>query len=210
MKKPIIIVVIIISLVYSHSNAQEFSLGVSAGAILTKPWIANDQGFELYSYMLSYSVNTYIGYKTSGWIGFSAEPGYIRKGGAAGSTGLNGSKYVFNYINMPLLVDFYVVNKLSLSIGLEPALLLSAKYIYDGGKIDAFWDYEDFELSGLIGMIYRPLDFLDIGFRYSIGITYLSEIEYTTIGGDPAGNSKTFNQYFQLFLRYRFLTREKK
>ena len=51
MKKPIIIVVIIISLVYSHSNAQEFSLGVSAGAILTKPWIANDQGFELYSYI---------------------------------------------------------------------------------------------------------------------------------------------------------------
>jgi len=209
MKKALALYVIGILLTFSVSDAQEFSLGISAGAILTKPWVANDQGIELYSYMLSYSVNTCIKYKTSGWIGFSAEPGYLRKGGAAEITGSDG-KYIFNYINMPLLIDFYVVKKLSLSIGLEPALLLSAKYIYDGDKTDAYGDYEDFELSGRLGMTYRPLDFMDIGFRYSIGITYISEIVFTTPGGAPAGTGKTFNQYFQLFLRYRFLNRNMK
>lgn len=206
MNKLISIAAIFIIFSISIGFSQELSLGLSAGAVLSKPRITNDMDIFGYDYMFGYSLNSFLAYKTKSIVGFSVEPGYIRKGGKSDQYSSIVDKLAFNYINIPVMIDFYVVKELSLSVGVEPAFLIRAKLFTDDGNFDNTDLYEKFETSALAGFAYSPVKFLDIGFRYSHAFMYVSILEFTTEDGDPTGSSKTYNQYFQLFLRWRFIS----
>jgi hypothetical protein len=117
--------------------------------------------------------------------------------------------YLF-YFQLPLLVDFYLTDKLFLSVGSEFAYLVSAKGKDDDEKVD-FYDYYDkkFEVSGMVAINYTILPKVDIALRYSHGFTKTTDIDFTDNHGVPIGGIKEYNQYLQLMVRARmFSTRQ--
>lgn len=156
---------------------------------------------------LRFSVNAYFGYKTKGFIGLSAEPGYIKKG-------FYGWSYNFstnlNYFNVPLVVDLYVHKKLSFLVGLEPVILMKVSS-FSRDTISHRTDlFDKSELSLLTGINYSPCKLFDIGFRYSFAITPNRVLRFVDADGNLIDKMKIYNQYCQLFVRFRFKRKEKK
>ena len=94
-------------------QSQEIKFGALAGIGITKAHITNKPEIAAESLVLhpliSYSFNLYIGYKSAGIIGFSAEPGYIQKGGTwpyNKDTKDDDVKMKSMYLQLPLLSIF--------------------------------------------------------------------------------------------------------
>jgi hypothetical protein len=158
--------------------------------------------------MLSYSINAFVGYRSSSFWGVSVLPGYIQKGsssesGFAGETTRGRSQ--LHYINLPILVDLHFFNKFCFSIGPEFGYLLKANGKGDGFNNDISWQYDNkFELAIQGALTYNVWGGFDIGANYSHGLTNISSINYTDNNGDPLGTMKTYNQYGQLFVRFKY------
>ena len=79
---------ILIFLVLANiANAQNFNIGLLAGLDAANSWYYNKpkdvskENIRIFYTLFSYNANFYFGYKSSGFIGLSTEPGYIIKGG---------------------------------------------------------------------------------------------------------------------------------
>ena len=120
------------------------------------------------------------------------------------------SQLRLNYIQLPLLAEFYITKKLFLSVGPEFAYLMSAKVNNDGNKTDVSNGYNPkFEISGMAAINYAIFPRVDIALRYSHGFTTTSEISFTDIHGQPCGEAKEKNQYLQLMVRARIFNIKK-
>jgi hypothetical protein len=186
--------------------SQNFRFGFLAGMDITKSFLTNlpdNLAKSANEPMLSYNLNGYIGYKTAGFFGVSIEPGFIQKGYIQVFQE-NNVRFQLNYLQMPVFADIYFTDRLFLSVGPEIAYLLNArlKTISDKGDITGLYE-KRFELSGIVGINYNIVKKFDTGLRYSRGFTYTSEINFTDANGHFITNSKEFNQYLQLIVRYR-------
>lgn len=204
--KKIKLLFVLILLSGINLKAQEFKFGFQAGLVLTKSQLKNTpEPIDPFRSMISFSANGYLGYKSSQIWGISLEPGFIQKGGIQGRDIHNENiKIKLAYIQVPVLVDIYLSDKIFFSIGPEFAYLISAKakskaYSND---ISGFYD-KKFEISGLMGLNYTIIDKVDIGIRYNHGLIYTQKIIMTDSMGLPLGEIKEYNQYFQLFIRFR-------
>ena len=85
----------------------------------------------------------------------------------------DGGKLMANYVAVPIMVQFYVIEGLSIEMGPQVGILTSAKVKYDkGGSLDMKDSLEPIEAALNIGVAYElstaPLGFF---FRSSIGMT---------------------------------------
>ncbi|MCK5774537.1 MAG: PorT family protein [Bacteroidales bacterium] len=204
MKKKILfwITIILLNLVHSPVSSQEHRFGLLLGIDAVGVLHVKERAFyfeQPQNYlMLSYNINGSYSFKGKGKIGFSVEPGYIRKGAAFRDNAYTlymeedgKTKYRHHYLNMPILFDWYISKKLSLSIGPELGYLLSVT-IKENNKVEKHEPYgERFQLSALIGINYEIMRYLDIGFRYNHELPFYKDSFYL------------FNQYFQLYLRFK-------
>ena len=192
-------------------KAQDIKFGVLAGLDVAKahmtniPDIAKDA--TAYYPMISFNINGYAGYKSAGFWGLSVEPGFIQKGGVVQydkDSQDDDVRFQLFYAQLPILADFYITDKFFASIGPEFAYLINAKAKSKDHSND-IWSFYDnyFEISGLIGLNYNIIEKVDIGLRYSHGITYTRKITWTDENGKPLGESKEYNQYFQLIVRFK-------
>ncbi|CAN5588446.1 hypothetical protein BH23THE1_BH23THE1_35750 [soil metagenome] len=62
---------------------------------------------------------------------------------------------------------------------------------------------QNFELSGLLGINYIIFDHVDIGIRYSRGITHTMRVELQDSEGYKHSISKVYNHYIQFLVRYK-------
>ncbi|MDD2632634.1 MAG: porin family protein [Bacteroidales bacterium] len=193
-------------------QAQEFNFGLSAGVDVTNVRLSNSCTYYSVQYdpMIAFNLNAFAAYRSAGFWGITAEPGFIRKG-AVMSVAYNLEKHEthlrLNYIQLPVLADFYITKKLSLSVGPEFAYLLSAKVHYDGNNTDISDGYDPkFEVSGMAAINYTILPRIDIALRYSHGFTTISEMEFTNEMGEPTGEAKEKSQYLQLMVRARIFS----
>lgn len=187
--------------------SQDFKFGFLGGMDIAKSYLTdlpdNSAASEYYP-MISYNLNGYIAYKTAGIFGISAEPGFIQKGFIQKYEGSN-LRFQLNYLQIPVFADIHITNKIFLSVGPEFAYLLNAKIkpVNDkGDKIDLY-DKRKFEISAIAGLNYEITNKFDAGLRYSRGLTYTVELNYTDANGHLVANPKEFNQYFQLIVRYK-------
>jgi hypothetical protein len=204
MRKILTLSILVVFALFSGINikAQGFKYGIEAGFDF-----ANIQfkGFNEKDYILmpSYNFNLFAGYQFNKLIGFTIEPGFMQKGGLVKSW--NGNFRVQkNYIQFPLLVDFYITKRLYLSTGPEFAFLMSAQ-IWSSNWSGSIYDQHDtkFEFSGLIGINYNIYKSFDIAFRYNHGISNFKRIYMDAHDGSYMGESREYNQYFQLLVRYK-------
>ena len=190
--------------------AQELQFGGLTGISASKAFSKNSSP-EIYETddinpRVSFNVNAFVAYKTSERWGVSVEPGFIQKGFSlpveTGTT-QGDAKIRLNYIQLPVLAEFYATQKLYFSVGPEFAYLLNARYkMQEKTDITDIYDNR-FEVSGLAGVNYNIYQNFDIGLRYSRGLTKTTGIIFTNSAGEYAGESKEFNQYLQFIVKFK-------
>lgn len=191
-------------------KAQNLEYGLKTGFGIASTHITNlpesENQSDIFSPILSYSINGTINYSNNGMLGITAEPGIVQKGWLSFKGNPVENKTIFHYLQLPVLCDFHVSDKLFFSIGPELNCLLSAKNKSDYGTEKITELNRKFELSGLIGCAYKIQNNLDIGLRYSHGLTQTSEKVFWVMdesGQDPV-RMKNYNQYLQMFIKVNF------
>lgn len=89
-------------------------------------------------------------YTSTHWLSISAGLMYCQQGWESKNSGVTATQKL-DYINIPVLVNFYVAKGFALKIGLQPGFLVNAKAESVDNK-DAF---ESFNLSMPIGLSYE-------------------------------------------------------
>jgi len=97
-------------------------------------------------------------------------------------------KLKMNYLNIPILGNYYVWQGLAIKAGIQPGILLSAK----AGDYDIKSDCKSLDFSIPVGVSYEINKFV-VDARYNIGLTGIVD------GGDSAKNS-----VFQITVGYKF------
>lgn len=85
------------------------------------------------------------------------------------------SKYRLNYLVLPFLFQYMLAANLYLGAGLQPGILLSAKYKLDDQSIDAKDNLKTFDLGIPVQLSYDLNKSLSLGLNVTPGITKINE-----------------------------------
>lgn len=205
-------VIIFMNLILSsNADAQDFKFGLVSGLDISNSRVTynpNIEGFSRnYDPITSFNANGYIGYKNSRNWGISAEPGFIQKGRLMqkdNGVRMEDIKFKLNYIQLPILMDIYLSEKIFFSIGPEFAYMINAKLKSKESSNDMTYFYDNrYEISGMVGVNYNISKNFDFGLRYNHGLTCIKKTNYTFLGIYQQVEMKEYNQYFQFILRFK-------
>ena len=120
---------------------------------------------------------------------------YVNSGTPVGYKGL---KYNMDYLNIPIVANYYLAPGFAIKAGIQPGFLMSAKEKADGvNSADVDVDFKDacekFDLSIPLGLSYQFSDFV-IDARYNLGLTKVNK----------DGDSSSKNGVIQITLGYKF------
>lgn len=183
--KPLLFAVIVLT--HFSVCAQNSYIGIKTGFALPEMKGEHENSLQMESFNSStfgLVISTELGQLP---LGLSFEPGFVLKGA---NTSSDTSTYRFQYLHMPVLLDYYPIQIVKLSAGLEPALLLKAKDTYPEIDTDLIETYNRFELSATFGLGISILYFLDLNFRYSLGLNQIS-------GYDPILKMKNISSNYK-------------
>lgn len=190
-------------------NAQDLELGFKTGIGLANIHITNfpdsENNSDLFSPTPSYSLNGTLNYKSKGIWGLSFEPGFIKKGWISNEGNNNENKIQLQYLQLLILSDVYLSDKLYFSIGPEMNYLINAKNKSNSGTERITDLNRKFELSGVIGGTYKIFNNLDIGIRYSHGLIQISDKVFWAMDEyhEYPMELKDYNQYFQFIIKLK-------
>ncbi len=225
----------LIFLSFTTIEAQGLSYGVIIGtdvSLMKMRNVPKDIEYtSMYAPILGFNVNGFISYKSKSFWGISLEPGFIRKGGVQLFDYMNSHNMAihykvrneFNSLELPVLFDIYLNEKLYMSAGFEFEYRLSEKAIMTD---QVTWNDQSFfvakvlenhvladdilpddnnrlSYSGLVGLHYNINRKFDLGLRYGIGLKELIHVSWLDHYGDSFGESNVFNNYLQLILKIR-------
>lgn len=217
MKIPNSLLTVIIILIFpSLLTAQRFHIGIQSGLNLSNLHVVKKEDFtdqkRVYYPLLLPNANAYLGYKSESFLGFSFEPGFIQKGGLQKDITIISEgviyqpqdlRYISNFVQLPILADFYFTDRLSISIGPEFSILLSSKVKGEYSTFNTYDKHDKLEVSGILGINYSLVKFIDIGFRYNHGINSPSYLMWIDDLGNIIDFSKQYYQYIQFTLRFK-------
>jgi hypothetical protein len=218
-----IVTLIVTFLILTSSSviqAQKFKVGLQTGLDISNIHVANKSDFtdekRVYSPLALFNVDAYLGFKSNSFWGLSIEPGFIRRGGQRRDIVLQTGdilyahqdvRYISNFIQLPLLVDFYITDNLFVSIGPEFDLFLSSKEESQDLSFDTSDAHDKLDFSGGASISYSISKNFDIRLLYNHSITSSSFVDWTDESGSLVGSSKQYYQYFQLALRFKISMR---
>lgn len=104
-------------------------------------------------------------------------------------------KYKIDYLNIPILANFYLVKGLAIKAGIQPGVNLSGKIDAGKAKVDFDDAVKSFDLSIPVGLSYEFFNVV-IDARYNFGVTKIFNLDKVDL------DSK--NLAFQLTLGYKF------
>lgn len=131
----------------------------------------------------------------SGGVLFSQEGASLGLNLDNGST-LEGNKLDMNYLNIPILLNYYFYKGLAFKIGAQPGYAIISKYwISSDPKAAADASFKKFDLAGVAGISWE-INHLVFDLRYNIGaLDYCNkETLYSTFN----------NSYVSFTVGYRF------
>lgn len=199
--KIVLLTLTVFVLTQLNARAQKINYGIVAGVDMANLNITGIETKNPIKWTPTFNVNAHVGYRSNTFWGLSVEPGFIVKGGATEDPEI---KMKLNYLQMPLLVDFYLNERVSVSCGPELAYLLSATQELNGKSYDfEDWYNKKFEFSGVVGLNYKITRNFDLGLRFNLGLTQISEAKYFDENGIRFSNAKEYNQYLQCFVRFK-------
>lgn len=190
--------------------AQDLSYGVKAGINISN--FLSDDNSDEYDSKAGINIGAFLEIPVSEKLSVQPELVYSGQGSQETlyidveedgviSTYYRKYKYTFDYLNIPVLVKYYVIDGLSIQAGPQLGVLLSAK-----GKIEAHhFVNEEVEID--ISSLAEPIDFsFDFGIGYEFGDHFLIDARYnvglTNVVDSNDGTLK--NSVFQFSVGYKF------
>lgn len=137
-----------------------------------------------------------VEYQATNLIGVAAGVNYSMQGAKIKNSDDN---LKLEYVNIPIVANFYVAPNFALKLGLQPAFKTSAKV----GDTDVKDAYKSFDLSIPVGASYEIENFV-IDARYNIGVTKVNEHIEALGGAIKVGDFSQRNSVIQLTVGYRF------
>lgn len=189
--KKFAIALVALMAVSTASYAQDFGFGVKAGLN-----VSNISNSDLNA-KTGLTAGVFADYHCNDWFGLSADLLFSREGGRHKA---NGVTHIVksNYLNLPIMAKFYVLDKLAVNVGVQPGLMLSAKAKAKANGNDATNSISDnfksFDLAFPMGVSYDLNDHFVLDARYNLGATKIYK----------HGDSDSKNNTFAFTVGYRF------
>lgn len=207
--KPVLVVVL--AFISTSTFAQvRFDLGLKGGLNFANV-SASSSIAKNYDGRTGYHLGAYAMLKITK---FAIQPEIIfsRQGQTFSTPALNNLDASFDYINIPIMIKFYLVAGLNIQAGPQFGFLSSAKgdvvdaanAVTKGQDLTGFVKESDVSLGVGAGWDF-PFG-LNITARYNIGLSDVNKFtNSSTIPGNSLGNSEAKNQVFQFSLGYRLI-----
>ena len=183
-------------------QAQKFKYGVQLGVDIANTTLKINSlgGSESTNLITTFNLNGIIEYNLTNKIGISIEPGFMQKGKSLKV--ILGYRNYNNYIQMPILANIHISNKLYISCGPEISYLLNADIKPKDKPYDTGSQYDTpLELSGILGINYNIYKNLFLCLRYNRSLTHISKNLYGYEDSITYGYGYEYNQYLQLLLK---------
>ena len=184
--------------VSARDNETGFSFGPKVGLNISTLRFSGENIDIASKAKAGLTVGAFAEYRFNQLISASADILYSRQGGSDKYDGVK-EKYRVNYLDIPILANFYVYKGLAVKAGIQPGFRLNAKYVEkDGAKYktkmtDAF---KTMDVAIPIGLSYS-FDFgLIVDARYNISLNNISKVS--------VGDMKCHNGVFVLSAGWRF------
>ncbi len=185
MKKSIFFGMAIVLMMSFTASAQHVNLGVKVGANLYN--IQNSNGFKN-DFLPGIHLGLIGHIHLSDHFGLQPELLFSGQGAKEGSNKIN-----LNYVNIPVLLQYFFANGLRLQAGPQLGVLVSAKSSLTNGSIKDNFKSIDVGLSAGASYIHVPSGF-GVDLRYNHGLTNINESDLVT----------STNRGFQLGVFYLF------
>lgn len=203
---------------FGTMNAQEINFGVKAGYSLSSIK-AEGAGAPEYDSKSSFYIGGLVKYKLTDKVDLQGELLYSETGGKyseSSSETMGGTTYSlkmesdlkFGNLMLPVSVKYYLAENISLSGGLNFALILTAKAILSteisgGGMSEKRTETEDIKedikslnFAPFVGAEYQLPNGIFFDARYNLGLTNLVK--------DPEGDESARNSFLQIGIGYKF------
>ena len=131
-----------------------------------------------------------FGYNLSEQFGLTAGLLYTMEGAKV----KDAESYKMDYLNIPILANYYIAPGFAIKAGVQPGFLMSAKY--DGVDVKDF--YKSFDIAIPIGLSYE-FDSFVIDARYNLGVGNIVDKDLSKYAGD----AKAHNSVIMLTLGYK-------
>lgn len=160
----LLLTILLISIGYTNSNAQNVKIGVKAGLNY-----ANFTGSEIQTDAIT-SYHAGIVAEISVLDSFSIQPELLYSTqGASYENAIDEYKNELGYISLPVLLKIYLSDSFSLDVGPQASFLLNKK---DEFNLN---DYNTFDFSANAGLSLKITKSLFAQARYSLGLTEVSK-----------------------------------
>lgn len=207
MKK--IILTMLLVMAFGFTNAQKAQFGIKAG-LNSSNFSGDTEGADFKS-RIGFNIGAFVAIKLSEKITLQPEVLYSTQGAkvenvSAMYNGVNYTgdvKFNFSYINVPIMLKYYVADKFNLEVGPQIGFLASAK---TSTKIDGFSQKTDQDVKDFFETVDVALNFgagydftekFFAGIRYNLGVSNI-------FNSESGGDSKSQNSVFSLSVGYKF------
>ncbi len=181
MKKIILVVAI---LAFGFVNAQETKFGLKGG--LNMASLTNSEGGKS---LMSFHFGGFAEIKLNEKFAIQPELLYSGQGAKFSDVG----NFSMNYINVPVMVKYFITNEFNIQAGPQVGILMSAKF--DGMDAKEFLKSSDFGFN--LGAGYDLTKNIGVNLRYCMG---LSQTQKELMEGETASK----NSVIQLSVGYKF------
>ncbi len=201
--KKLCIVAVLAIFSFTSVNAQEFAFGAKAGVNFAS--ITGDQTDGVDS-RTSFHIGAVAEIPISDKLSVQPELLYSSQGAKAKSFGSE-LKFKYDYLNLPVMVKYYVVEGMSLEAGPQVGLLLSAKIESDEEAIidaitskavetDVKDSVSDIDFGLKFGAGYKLESGLNFGAHYNLGLSNLNDSESSDVFNNKNGVIQISVGYF--------------
>jgi len=201
---------ILVFITSSFSAFSQVKFGIKAGGNLTGATFGNvpdNVSVENPTMRLSYHAGGFSVIPVSERLSLLLEVLYSNKGFTVDQEGYEYAKIHLHYINLPVLLNYEIIENLYLGIGPELGYLISGKSKFDDRTEEVGYIYnKKFDVGIDAGIEYKFDTFFNIGLRYNYGLTNIitDKLYITDQDGNPIPNAtlKLYNRVLQLYVRY--------
>lgn len=193
MKKIILSAIAVMA--FGFTNAQETKFGVKGGLNLAN-WAGGD--VEDTKSLVGFHVGGFAEIKVIEKLAIQPELLFSTQGTTVDAGAFGDFDVKTNYLNIPVLAKYYIVDKFSVEAGPQLGVLLSAKF--DGEDVKD--DFKTIDFGFNLGAGYHFTENISVNLRYTIGLSPLADNADIEDEGDYYDSAK--NSVLALSFAYKF------
>ena len=196
MKKFILMTAAFLIFSIAHSEEKkEIYIGIKSGLNLCSITNSDEEGVSS-STLAGFHIGVLGEFRLGDNFAVQPELLYSTQGVKLGFEGEKGDLKM-DYITVPLMVKYYVIESFSFELGPQIGFLTSAKATSGGESVDVKDTMKTTDFGLNFGLGYNITENFNFGLRYNLGLT---QIQKDLVAGESASK----NSVFQIGLGYKF------